>query len=50
MTPPQEEPNLEELERLIAQSGAPDREPTPQEEKMLESMIAMCRQEKKRKG
>src|SRR5688572_23941683 len=43
----QEEPNIEELERLIAESGAPDREPTPEEEKMLQEIIADVRRERR---
>lgn len=43
---PQEEPSVEELEKLIAESGAPDREPTAAEAKMVEDIIAEIRREK----
>ena len=37
---PQEEPNIEEIELLIADTGVFDREPTPEEEKMVQDVIA----------
>jgi bifunctional DNA-binding transcriptional regulator/antitoxin component of YhaV-PrlF toxin-antitoxin module len=45
----QEEPDLEELNKLIAESGAPDREATPEEEAMVHDMIAEYRRDKKRR-
>lgn len=44
---PQELPTIEELEHLVTQSGAPDREQTPEEEKMVLDLIAEYRREKK---
>ncbi len=46
---PQEEPNVEEIERLIAETGVFDREPTPEEEGMVRDSIANYRREKGRK-
>jgi len=45
----QEEPDLEQLNKLIAESGAPDREATPEEEAMVQRTIDEYRREKKRR-
>jgi hypothetical protein len=45
----QEEPNVEEFERLVAESGAPDREATAEEEKMIQETIAEFRQSKQQR-
>jgi bifunctional DNA-binding transcriptional regulator/antitoxin component of YhaV-PrlF toxin-antitoxin module len=45
----QEEPNIEEIEKLIAETGVFDREQTPEEEKMVNDVIAEVRRQKGRK-
>lgn len=42
---PQQGPTLEEFEHLVATTGVFDREATPEEEKLLDEVIAMVRAE-----